>query len=78
MQISEVFNFTIVYLFRLMPCWTAAGVLVSWCGRVVTVGGIMESETTRFLNLFVNCDGLMMNLLSYFLWCMNSHVVGIF
>jgi hypothetical protein len=43
----------------------------------VTVGGIMESETTRFLNLFVNCDGLM-NLLSYFLWCMNLHVVGIF
>jgi hypothetical protein len=46
--------------------------------RLVTVGGIMESEMTGFLNLFVNCDGLMMNLLSYFLWCMNLHVVGIF
>jgi hypothetical protein len=30
----------------------------------------MESENTTFLNLFVNCDGLI-NLLSYFLWCMN-------
>jgi hypothetical protein len=47
--------------------------------------GLVEQDRCFFnvvLNeaalLFVNCDGLVMNLLSYFLWCMNLHVVGIF